>query len=619
FSTMATMTESAPMMMTSEVPLVAGDMLRTIRTSVVVPSGSTPLSFQPSGGPSISAHRRRSSAASDMAKAAGIDLEAVSMAEARKIMSEEHKVLGFRPPQGSFAAEVQSVATKNPDGKPGIPVDTTKLKEMAREDALRILAERRKSSGSDTFSPTSNTRKLSNASPDKPIIPARGSPVDPGINLGTINATDARILMSHEHRALGFRPPPGSLAAEAQSAAARHPEGNGTHLDEDTLKEIAMRDAERIKADREVNIVGEVNVSALSKESANAIISAEAKALGHRPPAGSLAAQAQSAADKHPAGGSFSPAGNPIEMAVLTEAAVKEGERLRAEEAKAKDVPNEADCISLLTKRCCCSLPHPRIIRIRLAIEDVGSPSQMTETPPKLGTLASPTLPRTETEDSVEIICDIIALVIAEAETNRYKLRGLEIWQGRVPTPEPPKLHFFCRLCEMRRRVLKTPVIDPAVLADRGRRTEHGQCQRKLASLRSSPSHSTYLNRVVQSVSFTILYFDFFLTLPEEIPRYWKGQRALRGASLFFFLNRYLAIVVSFPVIYEFFWNMPDASFFRPRRHPQWTSDRPLPRLVLLMLRTYALYNMNKRVMYALSAGGVSAVVVSLVSLISRI
>ena len=54
-------------------------------------------------------------------------------------MSEEHKILGFRPPHGSFAAEVQSVAAKRPEGKSGVPVDTSKLKEMAREDALRIL------------------------------------------------------------------------------------------------------------------------------------------------------------------------------------------------------------------------------------------------------------------------------------------------------------------------------------------------------------------------------------------------------------------------------------------------------------------------------------------------
>ena len=75
--------------------------------------------------------------------------------------------------------------------------------------------------------------------------------------------------MSHEHRALGFRPPPGSLAAEAQSAAARHPDGDGTHLDDDTLREIALRDAERIKADRELNMVGTVNISTVGKGALN--------------------------------------------------------------------------------------------------------------------------------------------------------------------------------------------------------------------------------------------------------------------------------------------------------------------------------------------------------------
>ena len=68
-------------------------------------------------------------------------------------------------------------------------------------------------------------------------------------------------------------------------------------------------------------------------EGAAAIVSAEARALGHRPPAGSLAAQAQSAADKHPVGGSFDPAASPVELAVLKDAATKEGERLREQEA----------------------------------------------------------------------------------------------------------------------------------------------------------------------------------------------------------------------------------------------------------------------------------------------
>lgn len=35
-----------------------------------------------------------------------------------------------------------------------------------------------------------------------------------------MRSDDARVLMSYEHRALGFRPPPGSLAAQVQGAVA---------------------------------------------------------------------------------------------------------------------------------------------------------------------------------------------------------------------------------------------------------------------------------------------------------------------------------------------------------------------------------------------------------------
>ena len=59
-------------------------------------------------------------------------------AEAKKIMSVEHKVLGFRPPQGSFAAEAQAAAAKHPDVQGG-QLDSEKLKEAAKIDAQRIL------------------------------------------------------------------------------------------------------------------------------------------------------------------------------------------------------------------------------------------------------------------------------------------------------------------------------------------------------------------------------------------------------------------------------------------------------------------------------------------------
>lgn len=60
--------------------------------------------------------------------------------------------------------------------------------------------------------------------------------------------------MSHEHRALGYRPPPGSLAADAQAAAARHPNTSSgpaaatrITLKDEILREAAVRDAEKIR------------------------------------------------------------------------------------------------------------------------------------------------------------------------------------------------------------------------------------------------------------------------------------------------------------------------------------------------------------------------------------
>ena len=112
-------------------------------------------------------------------------------------MSEEHKILGFRPPHGSFAAEVQSVASKHPEGRPGI--DTTRLREIAREDALRILAERKTSADSAPVSPTAAAKVVQAAGGGAGAAGAEAkhiastalstAPRSPGINLNTINAS----------------------------------------------------------------------------------------------------------------------------------------------------------------------------------------------------------------------------------------------------------------------------------------------------------------------------------------------------------------------------------------------------------------------------------------------
>lgn len=76
-------------------------------------------------------------------------------------------------------------------------------------------------------------------------------------------------------------------------------------------------------------------------EAAATIASVEARALGHPPPSGSIAAEAQSVADKHPAGGSFDPAKNPVEMEMVADAAREEGEQLRALEESTRTEPSE--------------------------------------------------------------------------------------------------------------------------------------------------------------------------------------------------------------------------------------------------------------------------------------
>lgn len=65
-----------------------------------------------------------------------IDLDKVGIKEARVIMSEEHKRLGYRPPPDSLAAKAQRSATKHPDSSLGLDVAT--LREAARADAERI-------------------------------------------------------------------------------------------------------------------------------------------------------------------------------------------------------------------------------------------------------------------------------------------------------------------------------------------------------------------------------------------------------------------------------------------------------------------------------------------------
>ncbi|KDQ54585.1 hypothetical protein JAAARDRAFT_196494 [Jaapia argillacea MUCL 33604] len=242
-----------------------------------------------------------------------VDLAEFSEREARKLMSEEHKALGYRPPPGSLAAEAQAAASKNPQGK-GPELTRIDLREAAVLDAERVELERALASADEV---------------EVEVEVQANVEAPPVVDLIGISAKEARKLESEEHKALGYRPPPGSLAAAAQSVASKHPEGTGgPELNRAELREAAIQDAENIEGI--TRGIGGIDLDKITQKEARKLMSEEHKALGYRPPPGSLAAEAQSAAAKHPNGDA---AHKELNRAQLREAAIEDAKRIEAERA----------------------------------------------------------------------------------------------------------------------------------------------------------------------------------------------------------------------------------------------------------------------------------------------
>jgi hypothetical protein len=62
------------------------------------------------------------------------------VAEAKVIMSAEHKALGLRPPPDLLAAQPQAAAVKHPEAH--LDVDPDVFREIAHSNAAKITSER---------------------------------------------------------------------------------------------------------------------------------------------------------------------------------------------------------------------------------------------------------------------------------------------------------------------------------------------------------------------------------------------------------------------------------------------------------------------------------------------
>ncbi|KAJ7051367.1 hypothetical protein C8F01DRAFT_1339892 [Mycena amicta] len=142
------------------------------------------------------------------------------------------------------------------------------------------------------------------------------------------------------------------------------------------------------------------------------------------------------------------------------------------------------------------------------------------------------------------------------------------------------------------------------------------------------------ISRDLVFIPFVIVVYDYLLTLDEEVSRYW-GTRMTWGSALFY-LNRYSTILGTLPVAVEFTLTTSDPAKHHPYPLPVSVQPYQLPCrclgfhsyhsyfalfsqmlvAILLIARTYALYERNKVVLAVMISVTVGAIIVALVVLL---
>jgi len=124
-------------------------------------------------------------------------------------------------------------------------------------------------------------------------------------------------------------------------------------------------------------------------------------------------------------------------------------------------------------------------------------------------------------------------------------------------------------------------------------------------------------NRYCALVSLTILYYDYVATFPVEVERFWK-RSCLSWVSALFIVNRYLSLLGPIPVAIEFFGILPEIQCRKLQSfHQYYAVFTQAVVAALLVLRTYALYNQDRRILCLMLIACASGVVLSVWSLLA--
>ncbi|KAJ3785816.1 hypothetical protein GGU10DRAFT_434288 [Lentinula aff. detonsa] len=124
------------------------------------------------------------------------------------------------------------------------------------------------------------------------------------------------------------------------------------------------------------------------------------------------------------------------------------------------------------------------------------------------------------------------------------------------------------------------------------------------------------LTTSVSIISFTLLYYDYFLTLGEEVNLFWS-YRSLTWVTIMFYVTRYFSILGSIPVMFGHFWLGHVAVCLSLQTYHQYYALILQVFIgVLLLLRTYALYERNFKVLVLLVVVGLALLIFGIALLV---
>ncbi|KAF9007646.1 hypothetical protein BDQ17DRAFT_1351056 [Cyathus striatus] len=129
------------------------------------------------------------------------------------------------------------------------------------------------------------------------------------------------------------------------------------------------------------------------------------------------------------------------------------------------------------------------------------------------------------------------------------------------------------------------------------------------ASYAPSVEFQVLVNNYICAASLVILFYDYFLTLPEEVERFWKTKR-INWASTFFYLNRYLSMLGHIPVAFQIFWESRASERLNLLSYHQYLAVViQIIVGILLIMRTYALYERRLWILLGMCAAAAAVII----------